>query len=151
MQIKSLENRLDVKLIGKYGKDFQLTEVGKVLLDYTEKIFEIVDEMEFALKGYTVLAQGSLTLGTTRSFARHLVPGLLSLFQEQFPGVKVSLEVGSSQENADALLDYKYDLGIIGRLSYSRKLKVVPYTKEEFCLVTPPGHRFAKKGAPYRS
>ncbi len=146
MQIKSLENGLGVKLISKYGKEFQLTEVGRVLFSYAEKVFEIVDEMEFALKGYTELAQGSLTLGTTRSFARHLMPGLLSQFQEQFPGVKISLEVGSSQVIADAILAFKYDLGIIGRLSFSSKLKVVPYTKEEFCLVTPPGHRFAKKG-----
>jgi len=116
MQIKALEESLEVKLLKKKGKVLEL---------------------------YSDLSGGSLMIGTTRSFAKHLMPGLLSRFQEQFPGVKVSLEVGSSQEVADDLLEFKYDLGIIGKLSYGNKLKVIDYTKEEFCLVTSPEHRFA--------
>jgi DNA-binding transcriptional LysR family regulator len=145
MQIKALEYTLGLKLIRKPGKDFQLTEVGEVLFGYAARIFDIVEEMEHSLKGHIELTQGSLTLGTTRSFARHLMPILLSRFQEQYPGVKVSLKVGSSQEIADGLMSFKYDMGIIGRLSYGSRLKVMPYTKEEFCVVTPPLHRFAKK------
>ncbi|MBW1720635.1 MAG: LysR family transcriptional regulator [Deltaproteobacteria bacterium] len=143
MQVKSLEQALDIKLFRKYGKDLRLTEVGHVLFDYVEKIFEIVDEMEFVLKRYSDLSRGSLVLGTTRSFARHLMPRLLSRFQERYPGVKISLKVGSSQEIADGLMAFEYDLGIIGRLPHSDKLKVIPYTREEFCLITPPQHRFA--------
>jgi DNA-binding transcriptional LysR family regulator len=144
MQIKALEYALGLKLIRKSGKDFQLTEVGDDLFAYAVKIFDIVDEMEHSLKGHTELTKGSLTLGTTRSFARHLMPGLLSRFQERYPGVKVSLKVGSSREIADGLIAFKYDLGIIGRIPYGNRLKSLPYTKEVFCVVTPPGHRFAK-------
>ena len=42
-------------------------------------------------------------------------------------------------------MEFKYDLGIIGRLPDLVKLKVIPYTREEFCLVIPPDHRFAGK------
>ena len=145
MQIKALEYALGLKLIRKSGKDFQLTEVGGVLFAYAVRIFNIVDEMEHSLKGHTDLGMGSLTIGTTRSFARHLMPGLLSRFQERYPGVRVSLKVGSSQEIADALISYKYDLGIIGRLPHGSRLNAIPYTKEEFCVVTPSHHRFAEK------
>ncbi|NIS14721.1 MAG: hypothetical protein GWN96_00445 [candidate division Zixibacteria bacterium] len=119
--------------------------MGNVLYDYAERIFQIVEELEYALKGYGDLTQGSLTIGTTRSFARHLMPGLLSRFQERFPSVKVYLKVGSSQEIADSVAAFKYDLGIIGRLPYMNQLKVVPYTKEEFCVVISPNHRLAAK------
>jgi DNA-binding transcriptional LysR family regulator len=145
MQIKALEESLEVKLFRKYGKQLELTEAGNVLFRYAEKMFKIVEQMEYALKGYKELAKGSLTIGTTRSFARHLMPGLLSRFQESFPGVKVYLREGSSQEIADDLVEFKYDLGIIGRLPNLNKLKVIPYTKEEFCLVTSPEHKFAEK------
>lgn len=145
MQIKALEESLEVKLLKKRGKLLELTGAGTLLFGYAERVFEIVEEMEQVLSRYSDLSGGSLIIGTTRSFARHLMPGLLSRFQEQFPGVKVSLEVGSSQEVADDLLKFKYDLGIIGKLSYGNKLKVIDYTKEEFCLVTSPGHRFAKE------
>jgi len=145
MQIKSLEQNLEVKLFRKSGKGLDLTDAGEVLFGYAERMFEIVEEMEYVLKGYANLTHGSLTIGTTRSFARHLMPGLLSRFQKRFPKVKVILKVGSSQEVADGVLDFKYDVGIIGRLPYKSKLKVIPYTKEEFCLVVSPQHRFAKR------
>jgi DNA-binding transcriptional LysR family regulator len=145
MQIKSLEQDLGLKLFRKYGKGIDLTDAGEVLFGYAERIFGIVKEMDHVMKGYANLTHGSLTMGTTRSFARHLMPGLLSRFQEEFPGVKVYLEVGSSQEIANHLLEFKYDLGIIARLPYPSKLKAVPYSKEEFCLVIPPRHRFAMR------
>ena len=145
MQIKAFEKNLDFKLFRKYGKELQLTDAGKVLLGYAERIFQVVEELEYVLRRYGDLNRGSLTIGTTRSFARHLMPGLLSRFQERFPTVKVSLKVGSSQEIADGLMDFKYDLGIIGRLPHLSRLKVIPYTREEFCLVTSPNHRFVQK------
>jgi DNA-binding transcriptional LysR family regulator len=145
MQIKAFEKQLSVKLFRKYGNELQLTDVGRLLYGYARRMFDIVDEIEYVLKSYGDLTQGSLSIGTTRSFARHLMPGLLSRFQKSFPEVKVYLEVGSSQEVADSIAAFKYDLGIIGRLPQLDKLKVVPYTREEFCVVTSPNHRLAAK------
>ena len=145
MQIKSFEKNLDIQLFRKYSKELQLTDAGTALFGYAERIFLIVGELEHALKNWGDLNRGSLTIGTTRSFARHLMPELLSRFQERFPSVRVSLKVGSSQEIADGLMAFKFDLGIIGRLSGLSKLKVVTYNREEFCLVTSPQHRFVKK------
>ena len=145
MQIKSLEQSLGLKLIKKCGKDFHLTEVGEVLYGYSEKIFKIVDEMEYNLKGYTDLTQGSLKLGTTHSFARHFMPNLIQSYQEQFPGVKVFLKEGNSQDILEGVLSFKYDVGLIGRLPYHNKLKSIHYNRPEFWLVAPPWHKFSKK------
>ena len=145
MQIRALEQSLNLKLLRKRGKSIELTEAGKGLYGYAKRMFEIVEEMEYAAKGYADLSQGSLTIGTTRSFARHLMPGLLSRFQERFSGVKVLLRVGSSQEIADGVMEFKYDLGIICRLPFPGRLRTLSYSKEEFCLVTSPHHRFAAR------
>ena len=146
MQIKALEQNLEVPLFRKRGKFLELTEEGIVLFKYAEKIFGIVEEMQHVLKGFATLTQGSLIIGTTRSFARHLMPALLSRYQETFPGIKISLEVGSSSEIAEGVALFKYDLGIIGKLPLPKRIKAVPYTPEEFCLVVSPDHRFAKRG-----
>jgi len=145
MQIKSFEKNLGIQLFRKYGKELQLTDTGTALFGYAERIFLIVGELEHALRSRGDLNRGSLTIGTTIGFARHLMPELLSRFQQQYPTVRVSLKVGSSREIADGLMAFKYDLGIIGRLSGLSKLKVVTYNREEFCLVTSPQHRFVKK------
>ena len=145
MQVRSLEETLQVKLFNKIGKKIELTPMGKNLFVYAQKIFEIVEELEYFLDSHKELREGSLTIGTTRSFARHLMPGLLSRFQENFPGIRVYLKEGSSQEIADGLLEFKYDLGIIGEFRSRGKLKILPYSKEEFCLVVSPKHRFAAR------
>ncbi|MBN2034585.1 MAG: LysR family transcriptional regulator [Deltaproteobacteria bacterium] len=146
MQIKALEKHLEVPLFRKRGKFLELTDEGEVLYKYAEKIFGVVEEMEHALKGFASLTHGSLIIGTTRSFARHLMPGLISKYQEKFPGIKVSLEVGSSSEIAEGVANFRYDIGIIGRIPLPSKVKAFPYKPEEFCLVVSPNHRFAQRG-----
>ncbi len=145
MQVRSLEEMLQVKLFNRIGKKIELTSMGAELFVYAQKIFEIVEELEYFLDSHKELREGSLTIGTTRSFARHLMPGLLSRFQENFPGIRVYLKEGSSQEIADGLLEFKYDLGVIGEFRSRGKLKILPYSKEEFCLVVSPKHRFASR------
>ena len=147
MQIKALEQYLEVPLFRKRGKFLELTDEGTVLYKYAEKIFGVVDEMEHALKGFASLTHGSLIIGTTRSFARHLMPSLLSGYQEKFPGIKVSLEVGSSTEIAEGVAAFKYDLAIVGRIPLPSKVKAIPFKLEEFCVVASPYHPLAKKGA----
>jgi DNA-binding transcriptional LysR family regulator len=147
MQIKALEQALEVTLFKKRGKFLELTDAGGVLFGYAQRIFGIVEEMEHVLRGYATSTHGSLSIGTTRSFARHLMPGLFARFQEKFPKVKVSLEVGSSQEVADAVMAFRYDIGIIARLPVPAKLRVIPHTREEFCLAMSPEHRLARKEA----
>lgn len=145
LQIQGLEESLGISLLKKRGKTFELTDAGTTLFSYAERIFEVVDEMEHVLKGLAMVAHGSLTIGTTRSFARHLMPGLLSRYQETFPGVKVTLEVGNSQQISEGVLGFRYDLGIIARLPLPSKLRVIPYSREEFVLVMSPDHPLAKR------
>ena len=145
MQIKSLEADLEIRLFNKYGKNLQLTHAGDVLFEYAERVFEIVEEMEYVLRGHAELEHGTLTIGTTRSFAKYLMPDLIARYQERYPDVQVSLKVGSSREISDGLMAFKYDLGIIGRLPFRSKLKVVPYSEEPFCLVTSPNHQLASR------
>jgi len=147
MQIKALEQYLEVPLFRKRGKFLELTDEGNMLYKYAERIFGVVDEMEHALKGFASLTHGSLIIGTTRSFARYLMPKLLSGYQEKYPGIKVSLEVGSSLEIAEGLAAFKYDLAIIGRIPLPSKVKAIPFKSEEFCMVASPYHPLAKKGA----
>jgi DNA-binding transcriptional LysR family regulator len=147
MQIKALEQYLEVPLFRKRGKFLELTDEGTVLYKYAEKIFGVVDEMEHALKGFASLAHGSLIIGTTRSFARYLMPRLVSGYQEKFPGIKVSLEVGSSLEIAEGVAAFKYDLAIIGRIPLPGKVKAIQFKPEEFCVVASPYHPLAKKEA----
>ncbi|NQU63993.1 MAG: LysR family transcriptional regulator [SAR324 cluster bacterium] len=144
-QIKSLENSLGLQLIVKRSNAFRLTDSGETLFNYANRIFDLVDEMENSLRKFEELTEGSITIGITRSFAKKLMPTLLARFQKQFPQLKILLKVGSSKEIAERILDYKYDLGIVGKFKYPPKIKWKSFSKEEFCLVVAPDHKFAKQ------
>ena len=62
MQIKSFEKNLDFQLFRKSGNEFQLTDAGKALFGYAERIFLIVGELEHALKSWGDLNRGPLPL-----------------------------------------------------------------------------------------
>jgi DNA-binding transcriptional LysR family regulator len=151
MQIKSLERALDLKLLRQYGKALELTDAGRVLFHYAEQIFDIVNEMEHVVEGHSELSRGSLVIGTTRSFARHLMPNILSRFQERYPSIKVHLKEASSTSVAEGVISHEFNVGIIARIPFSKELSVMPYSKEEFCLVVPTTHRFAKMETVYMS
>src|SRR5574342_335397 len=65
MRLRSLERALGSRLLIANGKELKLTDSGKVLYDYAERIFALVQE---AVSGITQLENhggGSLRLGTT--------------------------------------------------------------------------------------
>jgi len=69
------------------------------------------------------------------------------LFQTSHPSIKITLEVGNSEEIEKSLLDYKNDLGLIGAVKASSKFELVPFLKEELVLIVSPNHPLGKRKA----
>ena len=44
IQVRSLERDMGFTLLDRFGKELRPTEIGKLLYDYAEKIFNLVDE-----------------------------------------------------------------------------------------------------------
>ncbi len=116
MQIKSLQKNLGIPFFKKNGNEYPLTEAGKNLFSYADRICLIFGKSEYTLKSREDFKREALTIGTTKDFARHIIPELLLRFQQRFPSMGVSLKVGCSPDIAEGLMAFKYDRGIIGRL-----------------------------------
>lgn len=116
IQIKSFQKNLGIPFFKKNGNECPLTEAGKTLFSYADRICLIFGKSEYTLKSREDLKRESLIIGTTKDFARHIIPGLLLRFQQRFPSMGVSLKVGCSPDIAEGLMAFKYDRGIIGGL-----------------------------------
>ncbi len=69
-----------------------------------------------------------MTAGSLRIIvdsAYHVTP-VLRAFQVRYPGVKISLKVGNSQAVTEALYGYHADIGVLGELTDTRDLEVMP-------------------------
>lgn len=138
--IKVLEQRVGMGLIQRGGGGFHLTEAGKALYKSTKKISDHLRGVENCLGKLQKEHHGLLRIGTTESYSRCLMPKLLSEFQSLFPSIKITLDVGSSEEIEKSLVAYRNDLALIGLTKVSNKFESVPFLKEELVLIVSPSH-----------
>jgi LysR family transcriptional regulator, low CO2-responsive transcriptional regulator len=146
-QIRALEEATELKLFKKRGPRLALSEVGALLLQYAHKVFELETEMETALAEVRQLKRGLLKVATTKTYARYVMPSVISRFQEVHPGIKVILDEGSSRYVHKTLLGLDNELGVLGVSSSVKGLTFVPFREEEVCLFASPRHPLAKKRA----
>jgi DNA-binding transcriptional LysR family regulator len=143
--IRNLELKVGMSLIQRGKGGFALTEVGKILFKYTQKISSNLMEIENALGDLQKDHHGLLKIGTTESYSKCLMPELLSGFQTSFPSIKIALDVGNSEEIEKSLLTYRNDLALIGVTKESAKFEWIPFLKEELVLIVSPVHPLAKR------
>ena len=145
IQVKSLEKSLNLKLIQHFGERIQLSEAGELLYQYAEKIFGLAEEAAEKMRDFKQLAKGTLRIGTTKNYARYIMPSLLTTFQARFPDIRVILDEGNSEDMARSVLDMKNEMAFISQVNFDRRLKSIFFSTVEFVLVAPPQHRFSQR------
>jgi DNA-binding transcriptional LysR family regulator len=144
MQVRQLEDYFQVALFHRHGKKIELTEAGRLLHRYARRIFDLTAAAERAVWELKELETGTLKVGTTKTYAKHLMPALISSFQERHPGMRVILDEGSSAEIAHSLLVRKNELALIAKASYPQPLKVLSFAQEELVLIMGRFHPLAR-------
>lgn len=145
IQIKQLEEMLQIKLFIKIGNKVFLSGAGKLLLEYAQKIFELENKAEKAINEIKEVKKGTLHIGTTKTYARYLMPNYISHFHALYPGVSIHLSEGSSLEMIQSLFNMQNELAIVASTDYPKSLHSIAFGKEEVLLVTSPDHILAKK------
>jgi DNA-binding transcriptional LysR family regulator len=143
--IKGLEHKLGLGLIERGRGGFHLSEAGRLLFKSAQKITNQLREAENRLDKLQKEHHGLLRIGTTESYSRCLMPRLLSGFQNLFPSIKISLDVGNSEEIEKSLMAYRNDLALIGLIRTPPKFQSIPFLKEELVLIVSPSHPLADR------
>ena len=145
--IRNLESKVGLGLVQRGKGGFALTDFGKILFKYTQKISSHLMEIENVLGNLQKDHHGLLRIGTTESYSKCLMPKLLSGFQNSFPSIKISLDVGNSEEIERSLITYRNDLALIGVTKVSSKFESIPFLEEELALIVSPLHPLTKRQA----
>ena len=143
-QIEALEQYCETRLLVRDRHGLTLTEAGSVLFSYAEKIMRLAAEAEQAVAGLKTSPHGVLRLGTTKTFARYLMPPYMLRFHDAFPKIRIQLDEGSSQQMAASVLEGHNDLAVVGRVPYPEGLEAIPFPgrgPDPLVVVVAPGHR----------
>ncbi len=118
LQVQNLEKQYDIPLLKRTKKVIELTDEGKIVFSYAEKIFSLAGEMENTIEDLNSSKSGDLKIGSTPTLAHYMLPNLILKLKENNPNLKLQLFTGLSREVLGKVLDFEYHVGIIGRVSY---------------------------------
>jgi LysR family transcriptional regulator, low CO2-responsive transcriptional regulator len=144
--LRTLEEGLELKLFKKRGRRVALSEAGALLFRHAHEIFELEKKMERVLGEMRALKRGLLKIGTTKTYARYLMPGLIGRFRCSYPEIKMILEEGNSSEVCRSLLELRNELAVVAVAEPIRGLRLLPFRKEEVVLFASPAHPLAQAG-----
>lgn len=121
-QVRKLEEEYDILLFDRRKKQVTVTESGQKLLEITNRLFEIENQALEFLSESRALSSGRLRI--IADSALHLLH-VLKPFRETYPGVKVTVRSGNTEEVVDALFGYHADIGVLGDMPQHREFETV--------------------------
>lgn len=144
-QVKTFEAYCSLKLFKKRGRKVYLTDEGRVLYEYADKVFKYEKEIESIIDEMRELKRGILSLGTTKTYARYFMPLMITTFHQNYPNIKIQLNEGSSLDMILSLLDFKNEVAVIAKAVNHPEVNFLPFSQEEMAVIVAPDHHFAKK------
>ena len=144
--ILELEEELGVDIFSRHGKRLRrITEPGQQVLKTIEIIMREVGNLKRIGEEYSKQDAGTLSIATTHTQARYVLPGPVAQLRKRFPQVQVSLHQGNPEQVARMLLDESADVGLATEsLSEHEDLVTLPCYEWQHVLVAPADHPLAQ-------
>jgi DNA-binding transcriptional LysR family regulator len=144
LQVRSLEKRLNRKLLDRSGRRVEPTEAGLALYRGAQRMLalegQLIEELDAGDAGEL---RGTLEVGASTGPGSTVVPVLLCEFQRANPGVAVSLSISDTQSVVDRVAERELELGVVGAARRHRGVVFEPFFRDEVVLAVPPDHPFA--------
>lgn len=142
-QIHSLEEHFGARLVNRSSRrKAELTEEGRLVLDFAQKALAGLARTEYQINEMTQKVRGSLRVGASTVPGEYILPFLIGAFRDRYPKVKISLEIGGSDEIRRKVSDQCVDLGIVGAIDNRPQLVATKVLGEELILIVPQNHRW---------
>lgn len=143
--IKRLEEELGETLFDRSSKNGSLTEAGRVLLSYAQRMINLREEAREAVGELRGMFRGRLTIGANESTSLYLLPPLLMEYRKRFPNIKIEVFRNISEKIPLEVSERNLDFGFLSYDPMHPNLQSLEVHRDELVLVVPPKHRLAKQ------
>lgn len=144
--IKKLEEDYNVTLFIRKRNSIELTDEGKIFLEYTNRILEIYSEMESRFQQQNNQFPELINFGASTTLANYIIPKIIAKFRLQFPETTIKITSENSEEIEELILNQSIDFGITEGKNTNRKLQFRKFVKDEIVLVTNAKNNAHKNG-----
>ena len=145
-QLKLLEEELGMQLFARKGKSLGgITAAGQQVIDRARVIMAEVDNIRSLASDFYREEEGTLSIATTHTQARYVLPDVIREFRESYPGVSLNLHQGTSEQIADMVAANEIDFAIAtGSRDLFSDLLLVPSYHWDRKIIVPQGHALAR-------
>lgn len=147
MQIRSLENYLQIELFERDGRNIRLTKEGQALVPMAQQIVQMAINTEESIRASNGRVVGNLTIGCSTASGKYILPHLVARFQRLYPDVHVSIPVVGRERVLDGVTSGEYDLGVVSQREPGADVTYTPFFRDKLVLIAPVTHHWARRGS----
>lgn len=134
-RLKQLEATLEAPLFRRQNRRLVLSEQGRVLLSYADRLLRLSAEAQAAVRDGA--PQGLLRIGTMESTAAARLPPILAAYHAAWPQVRIELVTGTSGALAAKVRNYEIEAAFVAQPFEAQGLAQQPAFDEELALISP--------------
>lgn len=149
-QLKLLEQELGVQLFTRKGKSLiAITPAGRDVIARARKIMREVQNIRSLAREMSGEQEGMLSIATTHTQSRYILPDVIREFRERYPKVNLELHQGTSEQIAELVAANRVDFAIAtGSRQLFPTLVILPCYEWDRLILVPRGHPLAKVARP---
>jgi len=142
--VKRLEDELGEQLFDRSSKSGTLTDAGRVLQNYGQRLVRLAEEAESAMRELRDLRRGRVLIGANEAAIHTLLP-LMARFRQKVPDIAVDVRRVPARQIAVEVQQGSLDFGALTFRPAEEGLFEVVVGSDELVLLMPPSHQFAKR------
>ena len=142
--VRRLEDELGERLFDRSSRDGTLTEAGRLLRDYAQRLLGLASEAQTAVQELQQVRRGRVIVGANEAAVHSLLPHL-ERFAAAHPQVAIDVRRVPSRQIATAVLDRSIDFGVLTFLPADRGIQTLPLGGDDIVLLTSPKHALSSR------
>jgi len=143
--IIALEEELGMTLIIRTNKTSDLTDAGKVVMDYAQKMNVLLDEMKTSLNDMTNLARGQINIGLPPFIGSLFFPKVMAKFHHAYPNIELNITEYGGARVVKSVEEGEFELGVAVLPLDEQQFNVYPIVEEEMKLLVYKDHHLARR------
>jgi len=141
--VRKLEEEIGEPLFDRSSRESMLTDAGKVLQEYAQKMLNLRREAGVSLQELRQAQRGTLVIAANEFTALYLLKALEE-FRRFCPMIKIAVQRSLASSVADQVVDHTVELGVLSFRPENSLLQSIVVFSDELVFVVPPAHPLAK-------
>ncbi len=146
--VQELEKSVGTPVFHRQGKRISLTDAGRRVFDYAQRVLDLTDELEQAIRDLEDGARGFLRVASSSTMGVYILPAFIGQFRRRYPELEISLEISNSQQAAASTQQGDCHLGFVSMAIETPGLQWQTLATDELTVISPSGHPCAGRTIP---